>query len=424
MIFEEIINDNGHILLWQPEIKYRFNSSKILGMDLDWTFIKPIKGKIHPIDEYDWEFLNKDLSRIKTKIDEGYKFVIFTNQGGLLNSTTGKMDLEGFKKRWYNIYDILQNEHDINSVYLMVSLHDDFNRKPCTGMWEYVEKVLNNKIVVKKDSSLYVGDMAGRKGNYSSTDLLFALNLGVSFQVPEVFYGDSRLVSNSTSVLIKNVEKNDKIFKGKKFIEEFDKKVVENNKVVLDEIKKLLLEYQCLVLFVGSPASGKTSYYNNNLQNLEKQIYFSTDIFNGTPGKFNKEIEKTLNTKISVIIDNTNSTIKTREKYIKIARNINKEKNFHIKIIVVKFNTKKEITLHLNTLRTKIINTCVIKGDKDCKHNVPAVAIHSYWKRFEELNKEKEDIDYIFNIEYEPIFNNKNDKNNNSITKKMFIEYV
>jgi bifunctional polynucleotide phosphatase/kinase len=421
MVFEEVINNNGHILFWQPENKYRLNSSKILGMDLDWTFIKPIKGKIHPIDENDWEFLNKDLSRIKTKIDEGYKFVIFTNQGGLLNLTTGKMGLEGFKTRWYNIYNILQNEYNINSVYLVASLYDDFNRKPCTGMWEYIEERLNDKIVVKRDSSLYVGDMAGRKGNYSSTDLLFALNLGVPFEVPEVFYNDSKLISNRTTVLIKDIENNDKIFKGKKFIEEFDKTKIKNNKSILEEVKKLLLECQSLILFVGSPASGKTSYYENNFQNLEKQIYFSTDTFNGTPGKFNKEIEKTLKSKISVVIDNTNGTSKTREKYIKIARNITKETGTDIKVIIIKFNTKKEITLHLNTLRTKIINTYVLKGSKDCKHNVPAVAIHSYWKRFEEPDKVKEDFDYIFEIEYEPIFN---DKNSNSISKKMFIEYV
>jgi taurine dioxygenase len=35
MAFEEKINENGKILFWQPETKYRTNSSLILGMDLD-----------------------------------------------------------------------------------------------------------------------------------------------------------------------------------------------------------------------------------------------------------------------------------------------------------------------------------------------------------------------------------------------------
>ena len=72
-MFEEITNAKGHILFWQPDIKYRVNSTRILGMDLDWTFIKPIKGKIYPIDEYDWEFLTpdlRDLLKIKQKITD------------------------------------------------------------------------------------------------------------------------------------------------------------------------------------------------------------------------------------------------------------------------------------------------------------------------------------------------------------------
>jgi bifunctional polynucleotide phosphatase/kinase len=420
--FEEVINDNGHILFWQPENQYRLNSTRILGMDLDWTFIKPIKGKIHPIDENDWEFLTMDLSRIKSKIEEGYKFVIFTNQGGLLNLTTGKLGIEGFKNRWNAIYTKLQNEHGINSVYLVASLYDDFNRKPFSGMWEYIETVLNGNIKVDRTTSLYVGDMAGRKGDYSSSDLLFAMNLGVNFQVPEVFYNmpNGKAVSNRTSVLMKAVEKNEKVFNGRIFIDEFDKTISQKNKLILEDIKKLLLERQCLIMFVGSPASGKTSYYQENIKNIENQIYLSNDTFNGTPGKFNKEIEKTLRNGISVVIDNTNGTSKVREKYIKIARDINKESGKDIKIIVVKFNTEKEIVLHLNAIRTKLINTCILKGNKDCKHNVPAVAIHSYWKRLEEPNK-KEDIDYIFEIEYEPIFNV---DGKSGITHKMFIQYI
>ena len=216
MSFEESINENGHILFWQPENKYRMNSDKILGIDLDWTFIKPIKGKIHPIDADDWEFFEKDTTiiknKIKDKIDDGYKFVIFTNQGGLLNLTTGKMGIEGFKKRWKHIYTKLQIEYNINSVYLIASLYDDFNRKPSTGMWDFVANSVNGNIKVNLDKSLYVGDMAGRKGDHSSTDLLFALNVGVNFKVPEVFYNDNKDRKNNTKVLIESIKNNDKIF--------------------------------------------------------------------------------------------------------------------------------------------------------------------------------------------------------------------
>lgn len=416
MAFEENINKKGHILFWQPEEKYRVKSSKILGMDLDWTIIKPIKGKIHPVDENDWEFLVKDveLSRIKNKINEGYKFVIFTNQGGLLdadkNKSDKKMGLIGFKKRWANIYKKLQEEHNINSVYLIVSLYDDFNRKPCTGMWDFAESQLNDNIKVQRNKSLYVGDMAGRKGDHSSSDLLFALNIGTQFQVPEVFYNDNKERVNKTNILIEDVYKNDKIFNGKQYIQNFDRHISRSNRKITDDIKKCLLEHQCLILFIGSPASGKTTYYEQNFKDKDRDIkdtnnlvYLSSDTFNGTASKFNKEIEKELRNKKHVVIDNTNGTSKTREKYIKISQSINTPDN-KIAIIYIKFNTSKEITLHLNALRTKLNNTCVLQGSKDCKHNVPAVAIHSYWKRLEQPDKEKEDFDYLFKIEYEPQF--------------------
>ena len=262
MAFEERIGQGGHILFWQPEDKFRINSKQILGMDLDWTIIKPIRGKIHPIDENDCEFIVKDteISRIKHKIDNGYKFVIFTNQGGLLdadkNKSDKKMGLIGFKNRWVNIYKKLQEEHNIHSVYLIVSLYNDFNRKPCTGMWEFMEFQLNDNIKVQKDKSFYVGDMAGRKGDHSSGDLLFALNVGTQFQVPEVFYSDSKLSSNFTSVLIKDVYKNDKIFNGAKYIKEFDKNISRSNKKITDDITNILLDAntnnkQYLVLFIG-----------------------------------------------------------------------------------------------------------------------------------------------------------------------------
>ena len=42
--------------------------------------------------------------------------------------------------------------------------------------------------LINFEKSLYVGDMAGRKDDYSASDLLFAMNLNINFLVPEVFY--------------------------------------------------------------------------------------------------------------------------------------------------------------------------------------------------------------------------------------------
>jgi len=479
--FKTYLDSNGYILYWSPPVLHELNSSKILGMDLDWTIIKPIKGKIFPIDENDWEFINNKISQIKMYISRGYKFVIFTNQLGLLTGKRGQITIEQFKTRWNDIYNAFKTTYNIESVYLIVSLYDDFYRKPAPYMWEFVENHLNNNIKVNRDVSVYVGDMAGRKGDYAYTDLMFALNLGVPFMVPEVFYGDAtgKLSSNQTPKLIKDLEKDHKIFNAGKYLKD-DKEISKNHKINYETIKmiKKYLEVKLenrnvkiLILYVGSPASGKSNFLTNYLPDFKKQInYMSQDTFDGTPAKFIKTISQYMdgNTDIGniIVIDNTNGTIKTREKYISLAHN----KGY--KVMGIYFDTPKEICMHLNALRTKINNIYTElktiprsnknkndkdkddedynldvkddnvkddivkddivkddivkddivkddnKTDSDGNSNVPAVAIHTYWKKLEKPNKINENIDELFTIHFETIFPEIGTKN--GITKERF----
>jgi bifunctional polynucleotide phosphatase/kinase len=422
MTFLEAITSNGHILYSLPEEKYQFNSEKILGMDLDWTIIKPIKGKIHPLDDKDWEFFSSKLAKIQDKINEGYKFVIFTNQAGLLSGKKNQLNLNQFKSRWVDICHKLQSQYGITSVYLIASLYDDFNRKPCTGMWEFLETQLNGSVKVQRNKCLYIGDMAGRcatpnrlkddissfsgrKGDYSSSDLLFALNLGVEFAVPEVFYDDSKELGNRTKRLQERVFADKEIFNGKKYLEEFDKNISRSNEKIREEIKTLLLDKkkQFLIFFIGSPASGKSTYYGTHLTKLGL-TYLSNDTFNGTPAKFNKEIDRNLKEGKNVIVDNTNASSKTREKLIQIASKNTSVGNTSIQVVCIHVTTPKNIVMHLNALRTKITNRDVLNNVINEGHSVPVVAIHSYWKHLEEPDREKEGIDYVFKIDYEPAF--------------------
>jgi bifunctional polynucleotide phosphatase/kinase len=437
MTFLEAITSNGHILYSLPEEKYQFNSEKILGMDLDWTIIKPIKGKIHPLDDKDWEFFSSKLAKIQDKINEGYKFVIFTNQAGLLSGKKNQLNLNQFKSRWVDICHKLQSQYGITSVYLIASLYDDFNRKPCTGMWEFLETQLNGSVKVQRNKCLYIGDMAGRcatpnrlkddissfsgrKGDYSSSDLLFALNLGVEFAVPEVFYDDSKELGNRTKRLQERVFADKEIFNGKKYLEEFDKNISRSNEKIREEIKTLLLDKkkQFLIFFIGSPASGKSTYYETHLTKLGL-TYLSNDTFNGTPAKFNKEIDRNLKEGKNVIVDNTNASSKTREKLIQIASKNTSVGDSSIQVVCIHVTTPKNIVMHLNALRTKITNRDVLNNVINEGHSVPVVAIHSYWKHLEEPDREKEGIDYVFKIDYEPAFTK-----TGGITKEQFSMFL
>ncbi len=425
--FHEEINSSGHILYWtEPSAKMQTDMIKILGMDLDWTLIRPIKGKVHPLDEHDWQFLYdaKHMHTIHNKINEGYKLVIFTNQGGLLNKKSGKMGVEGFKNRWHIILERLQKEFNVKPLMLIASLYDDFNRKPFCGMWEFLEDMIHSKYnsKINRTNSLYVGDMAGRKGDHSASDLLFAMNLNVEFQVPEVFYniaGSNEELENKTETLIKNALEDERVFNSK--IVKIPKRISKINAATRDEIKALLQDkhIQSLVIFVGSPASGKSSWYDMNLKDLSESdsgsglTHLGMDTFNGTLAKFHKEVEAELKKGKNVIVDNTNGSSKAREKLATLAKAINKD----IQVLAVHFTTEKRICLYQNALRTKNVNVCELQKQPNCGHNVPAVAIHTYWKHFEEIDMDKEDIDVVYTIEWEPVFKNEKDEK----IKKMFL---
>lgn len=412
-LFKEVITPRGHILYWMP--KHAISKDRVLGMDLDWTLIRPIKGKIHPLDINDWQFLYQDKNNIiKDKLEEGYKLVIFTNQGGLLTKKGGKMGVEDFKKRWIHILEQLKSQYDIIPAALLVSLYDDFNRKPSTGMWEYMESHLNGGVKVNRAASLYIGDMAGRKGDHSASDLMFAMNLDVPFQVPEVFYKDSPSNPlNKTANLVKSILADETIFNPKldklekdKDKEKSYKKISKVNRVTTDEIIANLEDghKQTLVIFIGSPASGKSNWYSRNLKKIASAArikYLGMDTFKGTLGKFHKEIEANLKNGDNVVIDNTNGTRKTRDKLASIAKLVEPK----IQVIAIHFTTEKKICLHQNALRTKMINACELNAISSCGSNVPAVAIHAYWKHFEAVDLDKEaNIDVLYTIDFEPVF--------------------
>jgi bifunctional polynucleotide phosphatase/kinase len=156
----------------------------ILGMDLDWTLIKPASGNIHPVSYDDWQFLNNDLTEVCNKINNGYKFIIFTNQGSLLDNLPNRLNLEQFKARWLSIYEHLQQKYNITSVWMIASLRNDLCRKPNIGMWKYIESFMN----IDKDKSIFIGDMAGREKDHTDFDIEFANNIGILFNTPELFY--------------------------------------------------------------------------------------------------------------------------------------------------------------------------------------------------------------------------------------------
>lgn len=397
--------EKGTINYWMPPVEHQYNSDKILGLDLDWTLIKPKKGKVFPINSEDWEFLidEEGFDCLNSYLRMGYKIVVFTNQALIAKGKS--YDMEGFKQRWDMIYSAL-SEKGIKSVYMLFAIRDDFYRKPCSGMWDFMVDKLNGNIKIAKKQCLFIGDAAGREKDHSAADLQFASNIGINFNVPEVVFGGDK----SKGIMINVIKKrmNDAYSSGKMFnpmlyLEGFsdvrDEKV-RRNRETFDELKKQIsLNKQTLILFVGSPSSAKTSFYTQQLlpyledqHQTDKWVYLSQDTFDGTPAKFTKEVQTQLHASKNIIIDNTNPTVANRKKYLGLDMSEDLVK------IVIYFPIEKQVVMHLNSYRTKLINIGKLKN----KERVPTVAINSYWKRFEKVDKGGEGIDVYLEWEFIP----------------------
>lgn len=241
------------------------NSAKVAAFDLDWTLVRPIRGKF-PKDANDWAWLPDRLPTLTGYLTQGYTLVIFTNQG----YTGDKLAIA--LQRVINIGTALNKENVF--PWIIVATTNNFYRKPATGMWKLYESyMMHFGQKVDKSNSFYVGDAAGRPGDFSDSDISFARNNGISFHVPERVFPPTPIP---------------------------------------------LSPDQSMIITVGMPGSGKTTYCSENLQPLG-WVHCQQDILK-TPAKMLKAVGEALAEGKSVVVDATNPDPQKRNKYIQLAK--------------------------------------------------------------------------------------------------------
>jgi bifunctional polynucleotide phosphatase/kinase len=394
MSWHIVEDQRGKFFYYQPSKK--IYSDKILGLDLDGTLIKNESGKIFPVSADDWFFPHSQDILIEYS-NKGYKLVVFTNQKGV-HQGKGNLNFDDFKIRCHQISSILESK-GLN-VLFMGSTQDDFYRKPCTGMWNYMKDHLNNSIKINKSESIFVGDAVGRKGDYSDSDIKFAINIGIKFMTPEEFFDDSNKFPYNT--LVKNLKGLNPV----EYLHHYDTKlsasVHKQNQESLSQLVEIFKQSENvkIILMVGSPASGKTS-----LTKVIKDKIGNTDILSldelKTKTKMKSKLKELL-PEHNLIIDSTNATIKQRTEWLEMINKINNS----VKVVCVYLNVPKEITIHLNNLRL----TKTVSDPTYHSKNVPMVAIHTFWKKFEKPTT-NENFYKIVEFEFEPIFKTKDEKN-------------
>lgn len=348
----------------------------------------------------DWKFTSsRVVERIRTQA-ETHRIVIFTNQNKLLpdiattsakkktiskNSKSSKEDI--FKGKMHGVAKTLAS-FGIPLIVFAAVQNDEF-RKPRVGMWESLVAEYNGGVEIKVKDSFYVGDAAGRlahgsnKKDHSTSDLRFAQNIGVPFYVPEEYFtGDSSSLARIPSP----------IFDPRSYLDNTEIPLFLPTKTPLVPID---LDGPELIIFVGPPASGKTSFAHRYLVPKD-YVWVNQDTL--------KRRDKCVKTALDclkegkrVVVDNTCPDKATRAEFVNVAKQAG-----GVSVRVFHFTASKELCRHNNVYRS--LTSRYKNNGVDEREILPDIAFNTYFSKFQEIDEETEGINEVKKINFVPHF--------------------
>ncbi|OQD70035.1 hypothetical protein PENDEC_c027G02805 [Penicillium decumbens] len=336
---------------------------KVAAFDLDSTLIKTKSGNTFPRSATDWQWWGSMVpQRLRELSSDGFQLVVFSNQKRISiqkDIKAGSADSKSLAMFKEKLAAMMTELHVPISIYAATT--DPDYRKPRLGMWnEFHDDYDLDVYGVDMKESFFVGDAAGRPGDHSAADLGFASNAGLKFNTPEQFF------------LGQAPGQTDGVFNPKSYIE------ADSREPPVTFTRKHPLE---LVIFCGSPGSGKSTYFWNHLEPLGYERV-NQDILKTRP-KCLKVARELLEANKSVAVDNTNANVETREYWISLAKDLN------VPIRCVHFFSTPELCRHNNAVRAsnKELNP-------ESRTSLPGIAFGDFGRRFQEptLDEGFEDI--------------------------------
>ncbi|KAF2150808.1 PNK3P-domain-containing protein [Myriangium duriaei CBS 260.36] len=363
----------------KSDTKAALRPRKIAAFDFDSTLISTSSGKKFGRTASDWKWWHANVAPTLHRLveEEDYLVAIVSNQGGLgldPDSKTVKQDrakVAIFKEKAAAVLKTLDLP-----VSLYAATKYDLFRKPRTGMWE---KLLADHNLTAADvdlaGSVFVGDAAGRiagpKGSkdFSSSDRDLAANVGIQFYTPEEYF-----LSDPPRQYVRSFDPSD-------FLTNL---VDASTNGTSSFTKRNDLD---IVLFVGSPGAGKSTFYWQQLQPVGYERV-NQDILK-TREKCLATAAAHLAASRSVAVDATNPDPDVRSHWIKLAT------QFEVPIRCVYFTASSKLCEHNDAVRA-LGGACI---NPENRTMLPRMAFAGFAKRFIQPSV-KEGFQDIYKVDF------------------------
>jgi bifunctional polynucleotide phosphatase/kinase len=340
-------------------------------------------------------------TKLKELYKEGYRIVILSNQAGLTlhvdpkfkgPKNMGKDRVNKFKQKCGAVLTQLSLP-----TTLYAATGRDIFRKPRTGMWTEICKDYQiPEDEVDMENSIFVGDAGGRtaqlkKGSggsgaqavakdFSCSDRNFAHNVGITYKTPEEFFLDEPprdFVRDFDLATYPYPSPSD---------EKEDNKKEDGN--TSDEILFEKKNDQELVLFVGPPGAGKSTFYWRCLEPLG-YTRINQDTLKSR-AKCLSAAREALAAGQSAAVDNTNPDADGRAEWVRLASDAG------VPIRCVWFRTPPALCEHNDVVRA--LNRAA-GLNPESRESLPKLAFTGFTARFCEP-KVKEGFQDVVEVQF------------------------